>query len=30
MHRQSHPLPSPSLGTQRELVSFHYGTAGVG
>lgn len=30
MHRQSHPLPSPSLGTQRELISFHYGVAGSG
>ena len=30
MHRQSHPLPSPSLGTQRELISFHYGVAGTG
>lgn len=24
-----HPLVSPSLGTQRELVSLHYGEAGL-
>jgi predicted deacylase len=28
MRKQLHPLISPSLGTQRELTSFHYGPAG--
>jgi hypothetical protein len=27
---QRHPLISPSLGTQREVVSFHFGTPGQG
>ncbi|WP_374358057.1 M14 family metallopeptidase [Chitinimonas sp.] len=30
MHIQRHPLISPSLGTQRELLSFHYGPRGRG
>jgi predicted deacylase len=28
MHIQRHPLPSSSLGTSREVVSFHYGSPG--
>ena len=28
MQKRLHPLISPSLGTQRELTSFHYGPAG--
>jgi uncharacterized protein len=30
MQRRDHPLPSASLGTQRTLTSFHYGTPGTG
>jgi predicted deacylase len=30
MHQQIHPLLSPSLGTQRQLVSWHFGTPGSG
>lgn len=30
MQIKHHPLLSPSIGTQREIVSFHYGQAGVG
>lgn len=30
MQIRHHPLLSQSLGTQRELVSFHYGTPGTG
>jgi predicted deacylase len=30
MNRQSHPLISPAIGTQRELVSFHFGAPGSG
>ncbi len=30
MQVQTHPLPSPTPGTQRELVSLHYGRAGQG
>lgn len=30
MHIQRHTLPSTSVGTTRELVSFHYGTPGQG
>ena len=30
MKRLRHPLLSPSLGTQRELVSLHYGETGAG
>lgn len=30
MQVQKHPLPSPTPGTQRELVSLHYGTPGSG
>ncbi len=29
MHRQDHHLPSPSLGSQKTLSSFHFGHAGV-
>ncbi|MDN0073767.1 M14 family metallopeptidase [Crenobacter sp. SG2303] len=29
-HTRSHPLLSPSLGTQRQLVSVHYGREGTG
>lgn len=30
MQRRDHPLPCASIGTQRTLTSFHYGTPGVG
>ena len=30
MQTRHHPLPSPSLGTRRELQSFHFGHAGTG
>jgi len=30
MQPHFHPLLSPSLGTQRQLVSWHFGTAGAG
>lgn len=30
MQQQRHPLLSPSLGTQRELISWHFGTPGPG
>lgn len=30
MQQQLHPLLSPSLGTQRQLVSWHFGAAGTG
>ncbi|MFP3583794.1 M14 family metallopeptidase [Paraburkholderia sp. SIMBA_055] len=30
MNSQSHPLISPAIGTQRELVSFHFGAPGSG
>jgi len=30
MKIQTHPLACESLGTRREVVSFHYGTAGTG
>ena len=30
MRVERHPLLSPSVGTQRELLSFHYGAAGSG
>jgi predicted deacylase len=30
MHQTLHPLLSPSLGTQRELVSWHFGRPGAG
>lgn len=28
MHKQTHPLISPALGTERHLTSFHYGPGG--
>ncbi|TFW09892.1 succinylglutamate desuccinylase, partial [Oxalobacteraceae bacterium OM1] len=28
MHVIRHPLPAPCPGTQRDIVSFHYGTPG--
>ena len=30
MHRHSHPLPAPSLGVQRDVVSLHFGVPGAG
>jgi uncharacterized protein len=30
MQTQRHPLASAALGTEREIVSFHYGTPGAG
>jgi len=30
MRKQSHMLLSPSIGTQRQVMSFHYGTPGAG
>lgn len=30
MRTEIHPLLSPSLGTQRSITSFHFGTAGTG
>ena len=30
MQTQKHPLTSSYMGTDREIVSFHYGAAGSG
>jgi len=30
MHQDHHPLLSPSLGTQRQVTSWHFGTPGAG